>query len=193
MVDASIGIANASLVSPSLMQAIMGFAMLMSVQLHLQQNYVYSFFEILVQVLSPQNAFLLLQGLETLHLRIERHSENALEVANYLENHPAVEWVNFPGLENHPSHGLAKKYFTSGFGSIITFGIKGGRDAGRKLIDNVKLWSHVANVGDAKSLIIHPGIHYPSAIECRGLEEKWRNRGIGSFINWSRINERYTS
>ncbi|AXI10703.1 aminotransferase class V-fold PLP-dependent enzyme [Oceanobacillus sp. 143] len=106
--------------------------------------------------LSPQNAFLLLQGLETLHLRIERHSENAIEVANYLKNHPAVEWVNFPGLENHPSHGLAKKYFTSGFGSIITFGIKGGRDAGRKLIDNVKLWSHVANVGDAKSLIIHP-------------------------------------
>ncbi|RDW20472.1 PLP-dependent aspartate aminotransferase family protein [Oceanobacillus chungangensis] len=106
--------------------------------------------------LSPQNAFLLLQGLETLHLRIQRHSENAVEVANYLENHPAVEWVKFPGLENHPSHSLAKKYFTNGFGSIITFGIKGGRDAGRKLIDNIKLWSHVANVGDAKSLIIHP-------------------------------------
>ncbi|WP_249869386.1 O-acetylhomoserine aminocarboxypropyltransferase/cysteine synthase family protein [Oceanobacillus saliphilus] len=106
--------------------------------------------------LSPQNAFLLLQGLETLHLRIERHAENAVKVAEYLQEHPAVEWVSFPGLEEHPSHQLAKKYFKSGYGSVITFGIKGGRDAGRQLIDNVKLWSHVANVGDAKSLIIHP-------------------------------------
>ncbi|MFC2948983.1 PLP-dependent aspartate aminotransferase family protein [Virgibacillus sediminis] len=106
--------------------------------------------------LSPQNAFLLLQGLETLHLRIERHTKNAEEVASYLEKHPAVEWVSFPGLKSHPSHELAKKYFAFGYGSVITFGIKGGRDAGRTLIDNVELWSHVANVGDAKSLIIHP-------------------------------------
>ncbi|MBM7601138.1 O-acetylhomoserine (thiol)-lyase [Virgibacillus halotolerans] len=106
--------------------------------------------------LSPQSAFLLLQGLETLHLRVERHNENAKQVASYLQSHPAVEWVNFPGLEDHPSHALAKKYLANGFGSIITFGIKGGREAGRKLIDGVKLWSHVANVGDAKSLIIHP-------------------------------------
>lgn len=106
--------------------------------------------------LSPQNAFLLLQGLETLHLRMDRHNNNAKEVAAYLQKHPAVEWVNFPGLEDHPSHQLAKKYFSDGFGSVITFGIQGGRDAGRKLIDNVTLWSHVANVGDAKSLIIHP-------------------------------------
>lgn len=106
--------------------------------------------------LSPQNAFQFLQGLETLHLRIERHNENALETAKYLEKNPAVEWVNYPGLENHPSHELAKKYLNGGFGSIITFGIKGGREAGRKLIDNIELWSHVANVGDAKSLIIHP-------------------------------------
>lgn len=106
--------------------------------------------------LSPQNAFLLLQGLETLHLRMERHSKNAEEVAAFLENHPAVEWVNYPGLVDHPSHNLAKKYLQNGFGSIITFGIKGGRDAGRKLIDGITLWSHVANVGDAKSLIIHP-------------------------------------
>lgn len=106
--------------------------------------------------LSPHNAFLLLQGLETLHLRIERHNENAQVVADYLKNHPAVEWVNFPGLSDHPSHDLAHKYFTEGYGSIITFGIKGGREAGRKLIDNIELWSHVANVGDAKSLIIHP-------------------------------------
>lgn len=106
--------------------------------------------------LSPQNAFLFLQGLETLHLRIKRHTENAQVVAEYLDNHPAVEWVNFPGLESHPSHEKAKKYFKEGFGSVITFGIKGGREAGRKVIDNIKLWSHVANVGDAKSLIIHP-------------------------------------
>ncbi|MFD1036972.1 PLP-dependent aspartate aminotransferase family protein [Virgibacillus byunsanensis] len=106
--------------------------------------------------LSPQNAFLLLQGLETLHLRIERHNQNTAEVADYLTKHPAVEWVNYPGLEDHPSHKLAKKYLSNGFGSIITFGIQGGREAGRKLIDGVTLWSHVANVGDAKSLIIHP-------------------------------------
>ncbi|CEI80677.1 MULTISPECIES: O-acetylhomoserine aminocarboxypropyltransferase/cysteine synthase family protein [Oceanobacillus] len=106
--------------------------------------------------LSPQNAFLLLQGLETLHLRIRKHSENAEKIAAYLENHPAVEWINYPGLESHPSHQLAKKYLKGGFGSVITFGIEGGREAGRTLIDNVQLWSHVANVGDAKSLIIHP-------------------------------------
>lgn len=106
--------------------------------------------------ISPHNAFLLLQGLETLHLRIERHNDNAIEVAKYLKNHPAIEWVNFPGLEDHPSHELAHKYFSAGYGSIITFGIKGGYEAGKNLIDNIDLWSHVANVGDAKSLIIHP-------------------------------------
>ncbi|RYG72231.1 aminotransferase class I/II-fold pyridoxal phosphate-dependent enzyme [Lentibacillus lipolyticus] len=106
--------------------------------------------------LSPHNAFLLLQGLETLHLRMERHNQNAEEVAAYLQAHPAVEWVNYPGLQDHPSHETANKYLQNGYGSIITFGIKGGRDAGRKLIDNITLWSHVANVGDAKSLIIHP-------------------------------------
>src|SRR5699024_10154508 len=101
-------------------------------------------------------AFLLLQGLETLHLRIERHAENAQVVANYLLDHPGVEWVNFPGIKDHPSHDLENKYFTNSYSSIITYGIKGGREAGRKLIDNIELWSHVANVGDAKSLIIHP-------------------------------------
>ncbi|MFD1336497.1 O-acetylhomoserine aminocarboxypropyltransferase/cysteine synthase family protein [Oceanobacillus iheyensis] len=106
--------------------------------------------------LSPQNAFLLLQGLETLHLRIKQHTDNALQLAKYLQAHPAVEWVNYPGLEEHPSHELAGKYLKQSFGSIITFGISGGREAGRTLIDNVSLWSHVANVGDAKSLIIHP-------------------------------------
>ncbi|HET7656991.1 MAG TPA: PLP-dependent aspartate aminotransferase family protein [Bacillales bacterium] len=106
--------------------------------------------------LSPFNAFLLLQGLETLHLRIREHNRNADLVAKYLNQHPAVDWVAYPGLEEHPSHKLAEKYLKGGFGSIVNFGIKGGREAGRKLIDNVSLWSHLANVGDAKSLIIHP-------------------------------------
>ncbi|UOQ48247.1 aminotransferase class V-fold PLP-dependent enzyme [Gracilibacillus caseinilyticus] len=106
--------------------------------------------------LSPFNAFQLLQGLETLHLRVERHNRNAQELAEYLHHHEAVEWVRYPGLEDHPSHELATRILNNGFGSIIVFGIKGGRDAGRGLINNVALWSHVANVGDAKSLIIHP-------------------------------------
>lgn len=106
--------------------------------------------------LSPQNAFLLLQGLETLHLRIERHTENARKIAEHLEAHDGVAWVSYPGLASHPSHQLAKKYLENGAGSIVVFGIKGGRDSGRKVVDNISLWSHVANVGDAKSLIIHP-------------------------------------
>lgn len=106
--------------------------------------------------LSPQSAFYLLQGLETLHVRIEKHNKNAKELAQYLSTHPGVDWISYPGLEDHPAHKLAQKYLTNGFGSIVNFGIKGGRDAGKKLIDNVALWSHVANVGDAKSLIIHP-------------------------------------
>ncbi len=106
--------------------------------------------------LSPQNAFLLLQGLETLHLRVPKHNENALTIAQYLQEHPAVEWVSYPGLEDHPAHSLANKYLRGGHGSMVVFGIKGGRDAGKKTIDNIALWSHVANVGDAKSLIIHP-------------------------------------
>lgn len=106
--------------------------------------------------LSPFNSFLLLQGLETLHLRMERHSENALKVAKFLEGHPAVEWVSYAGLESHPSYQLAKKYLPKGQGAILTFEIKGGVEAGRKLINSVKLFSHLANVGDSKSLIIHP-------------------------------------
>ncbi len=106
--------------------------------------------------LSPFNAFQLLQGLETLNLRVDRHNENALELAKRLESHPAVAWVSYPGLPSHPSHNHAANLFNNGFGSIVVFGIKGGREAGSKLIDNVSLWSHLANVGDAKSLIIHP-------------------------------------
>jgi len=106
--------------------------------------------------LSPFNAFQLLQGLETLHLRVERHSSNALKVAHFLEQHDAVEWVSYPGLESHPSYELAQKYLPQGQGAILTFGVKGGAAAGRKVIENVKLFSHLANVGDSKSLIIHP-------------------------------------
>ncbi|MGG3283678.1 homocysteine synthase [Paenibacillus solani] len=106
--------------------------------------------------LSPFNSWLLLQGLETLHLRVERHSQNALKVAQYLENHQAVEWVSYAGLPSHPSYELAQKYLPKGQGAILTFGIKGGAAAGQKVIENVKLFSHLANVGDSKSLIIHP-------------------------------------
>ncbi|MBA2944115.1 homocysteine synthase [Paenibacillus sp. CGMCC 1.16610] len=106
--------------------------------------------------LSPNSAFLLLQGLETLHLRLERHSSNALKVAQYLESHDAVESVSYSGLESHPSHPLAQKYLPKGQGAILSFEIKGGVDAGKKLIHSVELFSHLANVGDSKSLIIHP-------------------------------------
>ena len=106
--------------------------------------------------LSPFNAFLFLQGLETLPLRIARHSENALAIARWLETRPEVTWVSYPGLPSHPSYQLAKQYLTGGFGGIVTFGVRGGAAAGRRLIDAVKLFSLLANVGDAKSLIIHP-------------------------------------
>ena len=106
--------------------------------------------------LSPFNAFLLLQGIETLHLRMERHSQNALAVARHLEEHPGVEWVNYPGLESSRYSARAKKYMPNGQGAIITFGIKGGYEAGKKLIDSLELFSLLANIGDAKSLVIHP-------------------------------------
>ena len=106
--------------------------------------------------LSPFNAFLLLQGIETLHLRMERHSQNALAVAKHLEEHPGVEWVNYPGLESSPYYARTKKYLPTGAGALITFGIKGGYEAGKKLIDTLKLFSLLANIGDAKSLVIHP-------------------------------------
>jgi len=106
--------------------------------------------------LSPFNAFLFLQGLETLPLRVKRHSENALKIAHFLKGHPCVSWVNYPGLEDHPSHHLAVKYLKGRFGGIVGFGIKGGLEAGKRFINSVKLFSHLANIGDAKSLVIHP-------------------------------------
>jgi O-acetylhomoserine (thiol)-lyase len=106
--------------------------------------------------MSPFNAFLFLQGLETLHLRMPRHSENALALAQWLEKQPEVTWVNYPGLKSHPDYNLAKKYLPNGQGAILGFGIKGGRPAGIKFINSVKLASHLANIGDSKTLVIHP-------------------------------------
>ena len=106
--------------------------------------------------LSPFNSFLLIQGLETLSLRVERTVQNALEVAKWLESHPDVESVNYPGLESSKYHTLAKKYLKNGFGGVLTFRLKAGKEAASKFVDNLELISHLANVGDAKSLIIHP-------------------------------------
>ncbi|MFC1806527.1 O-acetylhomoserine aminocarboxypropyltransferase/cysteine synthase family protein [Planctomycetota bacterium] len=124
--------------------------------------------------MSPFNAFLFLQGIETLSLRMERHCANAQKVAEWLEQHPCVTWVKYPGLPSHPSHELAKKYLPLGCGSIMGFGIKGGMEAGRKLIDSVELCSHLANVGDAKTLIIHP----PSTTHQQLSEEQQLAAGI---------------
>jgi O-acetylhomoserine (thiol)-lyase len=117
--------------------------------------------------LSPFNAFLFLQGLETLNLRMERHCSNALAVAKFLKDHPTVTWVNYPGLQESPYYLLAKKYLPKGAGSIFTFGIKGGREAGIRFIESLELLSHLANVGDAKSLVIHP-----ASTTHRQLDEK---------------------
>jgi O-acetylhomoserine (thiol)-lyase len=137
--------------------------------------------------MSPFNAFMFLQGLETLHLRMERHSSNALAVAKFLESHPKVSWVNYTGLESHPSYLLGKKYLPDGCGAIMGFGIKGETDAaqkanGVKLINNVKLFSHLANVGDSKSLIIHPS----STTHQQLTPEEQRSTGVSpDFIRLS--------
>jgi len=124
--------------------------------------------------ISPDNAWYFLQGLETLSLRMERHCGNAMEVARYLSNHKSVAWVRYPGLETDPSNEVALKQFTKGFGGMVVFGIKGGRDAGEKFINSLKLFSHVANVGDAKSLAIHPA----STTHSQLTEEQQAHGGI---------------
>jgi len=106
--------------------------------------------------LSPFNAFLFLQGLETIHLRVPRHSENALKVAQHLDEHPAVEWVSYPGLKHHPDHKRAMQYLPKGQGAILTFGVKSGFQGAKRFINSVKLASHLANILDAKTLVIHP-------------------------------------
>ena len=119
--------------------------------------------------MSPMNAFLLLQGIETLPLRMEKHLSNTKEILEYLSTHEQVSWVNRPDLPSHPSHNLAKKYLPKGAGSIISFGVKGGREAGKTFIENVQLASHLANVGDAKTLIIHPATTTHSRIDAEAL------------------------
>lgn len=134
--------------------------------------------------LSPFNSFLFLQGLETLHLRMERHSKNALAVARHLEKHEQVTWVSYPGLSSHANYDLAQKYLPRGAGAILTFGIKGGLQAGKKFIDSLKIFSLLANVGDAKSLVIHPAstTHSqltPEQLACAGVSEDMVRLSVG--------------
>ena len=121
--------------------------------------------------ISPDNAWIFLQGLETLSLRMERHSQNALAVAEFLEKHPKVEWVKYPGLQCHPTCDTAKKYLKKGFGGMVVFGVKGGKAAGGKFIESLQLVSHLANVGDAKSLAIHPASTTHSQLTEKQLAE----------------------
>jgi O-acetylhomoserine/O-acetylserine sulfhydrylase len=124
--------------------------------------------------LSPFNAFLLLQGLETLSLRVQRHVDNALALAKWLKTHPQVGWVSYPGLEDHPYHQRARKYLRNGFGGVLCFGIKGGFEAGKRFINAVKLASHLANVGDAKTLVIHP----PSTTHQQLTAQEQKSAGV---------------
>ena len=126
-------------------------------------------------VLSPFSAWILLQGLETLHVRVERHVENAMAVAKFLQDHPRVSWVNYPGLPGSKYHALAQKYLPKGSGSIMTFGIKGGMEAGVKFIEGLQFFSHLANVGDAKTLVIHPA----STTHRQLSEEDQTKAGVG--------------
>lgn len=129
-------------------------------------------------VLSPQNAFYILQGLETLPLRMDRHVANAGKVAAFLESHEAVAWVNYPGLKSHADHDVAAKYMPKGPGSMLSFGVKGGRAAGSKFIESVKLFSHLANVGDAKSLVLHPA----STTHQQLTKEQLISSGVGEDL-----------
>lgn len=119
--------------------------------------------------LSPQNAFQFTLGIETLHVRMKEHIANTKELLSYLQQHPAIDWISYPGNEDHPDYELADKYLPKGAGSVVVFGIKGGREAGAKLIDSLELWAHVANVGDAKSLIIHPASTTHQQLDEEGL------------------------
>ncbi|NLK62663.1 MAG: O-acetylhomoserine aminocarboxypropyltransferase/cysteine synthase, partial [Fusobacteria bacterium] len=126
--------------------------------------------------ISPFNSFLLLQGMETLSLRMDRHIENAKKIAEYLEKHPKVSWVNFPSFKDNKYNKLSEKYLPKGCGSIFTFGVKGGLESGKILINNLKIFSHLANVADAKSLIIHPASTTHSQLN----EESLKKAGVSS-------------
>lgn len=134
--------------------------------------------------ISPFNSFLFLQGIETLGMRMDRHVDNALAVAKFLEKHPAAEWVKYPSLPSSPYHALAKKYMPRGAGAVFSFGIKGGREAGMRLIDSLKIFSHLANVGDARSLVIYPAAttHQqlsPDQLVAAGVEENMVRLSVG--------------
>ncbi|MEZ5278585.1 MAG: O-acetylhomoserine aminocarboxypropyltransferase/cysteine synthase [Opitutaceae bacterium] len=134
--------------------------------------------------MSPFNAFLMLQGLETIHLRMERACSSALKLARYLESHDKVAWVNYPGLASSHAHALAKKYLTGGFGALIGFGIKGGLEAGKKFIEGLELHSHLANIGDAKSLAIHPATTThsqltPDELKTTGVTDDYVRLSVG--------------
>jgi len=125
--------------------------------------------------MSPMDAWLLLIGLETLPVRMDAHVRNARRVAEFLQERAEVEWVSYPGFDSHPQHALAAIYLPKGAGSIFTFGIKGGREAGRRFIDSLELWSHLANVGDTKSLVIHPA----STTHSQLSDDEMRKAGVG--------------
>ena len=128
--------------------------------------------------MSPANAFYLLQGVETLPLRMARHVENTQHVIELLDGHDAVEWIKHPSHPSHPDHDLAKRLYPKGTGAILSFGVKGGREAGKKFIESVKLASHLANVGDAKTLVIHPGSTTHQQMSIEDLE----NAGISEDL-----------
>jgi O-acetylhomoserine (thiol)-lyase len=128
--------------------------------------------------LSPMNAFLVITGIETLSLRMQRHCENALAVAQYLEKHDKVSWVSYPGLPSDKYHNLAKKYCPNGAGAVFTFGLKGGYDAGVALVSNLKMFSHLANIGDTRSLVIHPA----STTHRQLADEQKKSAGAGPDV-----------
>lgn len=128
--------------------------------------------------MSPTTAFLILQGVETLPMRMQRHVENAKDVASFLEAHDAVEWVRYPGLQSHSDHELARRLLPKGAGSVFSFGVKGGRAAGQTFIERVELASHLANVGDAKTLVIHPASTTHHRMDAEALEAAGIGEGL---------------
>jgi len=142
--------------------------------------------------ISPDNSWIFLQGLESLHVRMQRHCENAAKVADYLASSKRVSWVKYPGLDTHPTHDNAKKYLKNGYGAVVVFGIKGGRKAGEKFINSLRLFSHLANVGDAKSLALHPASTSHSQLSEKQLLEGGITPDLGKTLNRAREHRRHT-
>jgi len=142
--------------------------------------------------ISPDNAWMFLQGLETLPLRMERHCENAMAVARHLSSHPNVTWVRYPGLENDPGYPIARRYLKKGFGGMVVFGIKGGSAAGSRFVDGLKLFSHLANVGDAKSLVLHPSSTSSFPAFRRTAESRGPDAGSHPPVHRHRAHRRYS-